>query len=325
MSLFRNKKTATVAFNLRPRRGPYGGGNQWAAQLSSYLRRCGYRVTYRLDESVDLVMGTHAGINGPLEFTHNEVITAKKRNPQLRCVQRINDNDARKGTGGMDAYLAEANAAADHTVFVSSWLRHHHASRWFDAARPHSVIINGADPSVFHPFGNKPWQTGETFRIVTHHWSDNPSKGFDVYAEIDQCIAADRMPGVELWIIGRWPPDIRWQAARTFGACAGMKLADLLRQCHAAVSASRYEPGAMHPVEALQCGLPLLYHAETGGTVELGEKFGVLLGRDPVSAIGRLQEQYSFLRARLLADGPAGDKMCLAYRQLIQTLLATRP
>jgi len=38
-----------------------------------------------------------------------------------------------------------------------------------------------------------------------------------------------------------------------------------------------------------------------------------------------LQGHYTALRARLLTDGPAGDKMCLTYRQLIQTLLATRP
>ena len=40
MGLFRKDYVATVAFNLRPRRGPYGGGNQWASQLSTYLRRC---------------------------------------------------------------------------------------------------------------------------------------------------------------------------------------------------------------------------------------------------------------------------------------------
>lgn len=315
----------TVAFNLRPRRGPYGGGNQWAAQLASYLRRSGYRAVHRLDQRVDLVMGTHTGFDGPLEFSYAEVLEAKRRNPRLRCIQRINDNDARKGTGGMDAQLAAANEAADHTVFVSGWLRDYHAERWFDAHQPHSVIINGADPAVYHPFGNRPWSRGEPFRLVTHHWSDNPAKGFDVYAEIDNLIASGRLPGVELWIVGRWPAEIRWQAARTFGPCAGHRLAALLRQCHAAVTASRHEPGAMHPVEALQCGLPLLYHPETGGTVELGKKFGVLLDRDPVDSVLALQEKYDTLRASLLREGPAGDRMCVAYRGLIQSLLATRP
>ena len=51
----------------------------------------------------------------------------------------------------MDLLLQEANRAADHTVFVSEWLRDYHASRWFDATKQHSVILNGADPSGLSP------------------------------------------------------------------------------------------------------------------------------------------------------------------------------
>lgn len=325
MSLLFSDPIATVAFNMRPRRGPFGGGNQWLSQVSAYLRRQGYRVVFSLDERVDIVMGTHAGLGGALAFSYDEVREAKRRNPRLRCIQRINDNDVRKGTAGMDAELAACNKAADHTVFVSEWLRDHHSARWFDVTRPQSVIINGADPAVFHPFGNRPWAPGSPLRMVTHHWSDNASKGFDVYEEIDGLIASGRLPGVELWIIGRWPVGLRWKAARTFGPCAGRELAGLLRQCHVAVTASRFEPGAMHPVESLQCGLPLLYHGDGGGTVELGKKFGVRLSGDIPSAVEELKESYVALRRCLLRDGPSGDGMCLKYRQLIQSLLAERP
>ena len=325
MSFFQVPKThATVAFNLRPRSGPFGGGNQWVAQLSDYLRRCGYKVVFSLNDRVDLVMGTHAGLNGALTFSYEEVASLKKSKPSLRCIQRINDNDIRKETGEMDALLARSNEAADHTVFVSEWLRDYHAVRWFDSKRPNSVIINGADPAVFHPFGNSPWAAGEPFRLVTHHWSDNPHKGFDIYEEIDRLIADGRLSGVELWIIGRWPAGIRWRAAKTFGPCAGHKLAGLLRQAHACVTASRFEPGAMHPVESLQCGLPLLYHEDGGGTVELGRQFGVLLGADIPAAVAKLQRNYTGIRDSVLQRGPSGDGMCLKYRLLIQTLLATR-
>lgn len=325
MSFFQVPKThATVAFNLRPRSGPFGGGNQWVTQLSGYLRRCGYKVVFSLNDRVDLVMGTHAGLNGSLTFSYEEVARLKKSKPSLRCIQRINDNDIRKETGEMDALLARSNAAADHTVFVSEWLRDYHAARWFDAKRPKSVIINGADPAVFHPFGNRAWSDGEPFRLVTHHWSDNPHKGFDIYEEIDRLIADGRLPGVELWIIGRWPAGIRWRAAKTFGPCAGHKLAGLLRQAHACVTASRFEPGAMHPVESLQCGLPLLYHEDGGGTVELGRQFGVPLGAGIPAAVETLKRNYTAIRDSVLQRGPSGDGMCLKYRLLIQTLLATR-
>lgn len=321
----RNRIPATVAINLRPRRGPYGGGNQWARQVSDALSHCGYTVTYRLDPGVGCVLGTHAGLSGGLSFSYEDVLAARSRNPRLRCIQRINDNNIRKGTEEMDQALAAANRAADHTVFVSAWLRDYHAAHWFDINRPHSVILNGADPAVFHPFGTSPWKPGEPLRIVTHHWSDNPAKGFAAYAALDRLIAEKTLRGVELWVIGRWPADIRWQAARTFPPCAGHRLAGLLRQCHVAITASRFEPGAMHPVEALQCGLPLLYHPDTGGTVELGEKFGVCFSGALPAAIEEIKARYAELRGRVLRDAPSGDLMSLSYRRLVQSLLCEQP
>lgn len=322
MAIFRRSHVATVAFNVRPQSGPYGGANQWAVQLASALRRCGYRVVHKLGPDVDLVMGTHLGLSGRLAFSWDAVAEAKLRNPRLRVIQRINDNDARKGTQGMNGVLSAANKSADHTVFVSAWLRDHHAERWFDAGRPHSVIEPGADPAVFHPMGNSPWKPGEPFRIVTHHWSDNPAKGFDVYAAIDKAIATASAANFELWIIGRWPAGLEWKAAKTFAPASGSQLAGLLRQCHAYVTASRHEPGAMHPVEGVQCGLPLLYHGETGGTVSLGERLGVLLGDDVVASLDQLRAAYPALRAKVLREPPSGDLMCLLYRRLIQSEIA---
>jgi len=318
----RKEPVATVAFNVRPRSGPYGGANQWATQLTAALRRAGYRIVHRLGPDVDLVMGTHLGLSGRLEFSWEAVAAAKRDNPRLRVIQRINDNDVRKGTNEMAAVLSAANATADHTVFVSAWLRDHHAAHWFDAKQPHSVIEPGADPAVFHPIGQRPWSPGQTMRIVTHHWSDNPAKGFDVYAAIDAAIADGRLPGCEFWMIGRWPQDLVWPAARTFPPASGPRLAALLRQCHVYVTASRHEPGAMHPVEGVQCGLPLLYHAETGGTVALGERCGVLLGADPVAAVAEMQSRYRELHRAVSEHPPSGDAMCTAYRRLIQREIA---
>ena len=322
MSLFGRKPVATVALNVRPRSGPYGGANQWAQQLTTFLRRSGYRVVHNLRPGVDLVMGTHLGLSGQLAFSWEEVARAKAADPGLRVIQRINDNDIRKGTREMSIALAAANKTADHTVFVSSWLRNHHADQWFDRSRPHSVIEPGADPSIFHPIGNRAWQPGQPFRFVTHHWSDNMAKGFDVYGAMDEVIADGRAGEFELWIIGRRPENMKWRAAKTFPATGGRELADLLRQCHAYVSASRFEPGAMHPVEGIQCGLPLLYHPDTGGTVALGERFGVPLGDDVARSMEIMREESGRLRPQVLDSPPSGDFMCLQYRRLIQREIA---
>ena len=91
----RRKPVATVAFNMAPRRGPYGGGSQWLRQLTAYLKSCGYAVQFHLDKRVDCVAGTHAGLSGALTFSYEDVLRMRAKNP-LVCFQRINDNDMRK-------------------------------------------------------------------------------------------------------------------------------------------------------------------------------------------------------------------------------------
>ena len=150
-------------------------------------------------------------------------------------------------------------------------------------------------------------------------------KGFKVYAEIDRAIANGDLPDTELWIIGNWPAELIWKAARTFPPCRGHALASLLRQSHACVTASLHEPGAMHPMESLQCGLPILYHRDSGGTVEIGEKFGVAFDDDFRPALLKLKENYSAIRKVVLSEGPSGDAMTLSYRRLIQSLIALQP
>ena len=61
---------------------------------------------------------------------------------------------------------------------------------------------------------------GAPLRLVTHHWSDNMSKGFELYSQIDEAIASGALSEAELWVIGRWPQKIRGKA-RTFPPCVG--------------------------------------------------------------------------------------------------------
>lgn len=317
------KSIATIAINLPPRKGSWGGANQWTSQLTSFLRYTGYDVRHDLKKPADAIVMTHTGLSAGTSFDADEVEACRAKNGRkVPCIHRINDNDIRKGTTEMDAFLSRSSRVADHTVFVSEWLRDHHAAKWFDKSRPHSVIEPGADPAVFHPLGNRPWNGTEPFRIVTHHWSDNWSKGFDIYRDIDDSIASGDLAGCELWIIGRWPSDLKWKKARTIGPASGPELAALLRQCHAYVTASRYEPGAMHPVEGLQCGLPLLYHPETGGSLTVGKRYGTLIEGSVADSVRAHQRDYAPLRAKLLAEPPSGDLMCLSYRRLIQRLIS---
>ena len=322
MAFFFSKPVATVAVNLKPRFGSWGGANQWTSQLVRFLKYNGWKVRFDLNGHADVIVMTHTGLSNATTFGWEEVERFKVRHPGVYCLHRINDNDIRKETAEMDTLLADSNRVADHTVFVSEWLRDHHAARWFDGSLSHSVITPGADPKFFHPIGNHLPKSGEPVRLVTHHWSDNWKKGFDVYRDIDELIA-DRLSGkYELWVIGRWPSDLKWRSARTLGQASGEKLSSLLRQCHGYVSASRFEPGAMHVAEGLQCGLPLLYHRDSGGTVEQGRRYGMELSGDIEKTLMEFHSALPSLRKKLLAAPPSGSRMAAEYFELIQRFSA---
>jgi glycosyltransferase involved in cell wall biosynthesis len=309
---------------MRPLRGPWGGSNAFVTQLSEHLTRRGYEVVFELADALDVIVLVDPRVDAHKPFGVPEVVAYRERHPEVRVLHRINECDQRKGTRFMDDLLRDANRIADYTVFISSWLRDYHADRWFDTRRPHRAIYNGADPRVFHPIGGAPYDGRGPLRLVTHHWSANPLKGFDVYREVDDLISKGELTDVELWVIGRWPPDLHWGSARTWPPMFGHDLARRLRACHGYLTASRWEPGGMHHVEGAQCGLPLIYHEDGGGIVEAGLKYGVGYRDDVRAAIATMRREYGVLRRRVLEQAPSGDRMCCDYADVIGFLASDR-
>jgi glycosyltransferase involved in cell wall biosynthesis len=314
----------TIAFNMHPTAGPWGGSSTFVLQLTAFLKWRGFEVTFQLKDEVDVIVLIDPRHDlQKKSFGMPEIFNHKDRYPDTKIIHRINECDQRKGTEFMDTLLADANKVANYTVFISAWLRDYHARQWFDPVQPHGVIYNGADPRLFHPIGNNPYAGEGPFRLVTHHWSDNPMKGFPVYQEVDELIYRSELPETELWIIGRWPDSIQWKSAKTFPATHGIDLADKLRSCHAYLTASLWEPCGMHHVEGAQCGLPLIYHEDGGGIVEAGLKYGIGYKENVKESVLTMQRDYAHYRDRLMKQMPSGDRMCLDYVEIIQRCLSS--
>jgi glycosyltransferase involved in cell wall biosynthesis len=319
--MFFSKFKPTLAISLVPTRSSWGGASPFVSQLAACMWRRGWRVIFDLKREPDVVLVIDPRRDHPAKrFGLEDLERFRERSPQVPILHRINECDQRKGTDDIDDLLRRTNALADHTIFISEWLRDYFAARWFDASLSHAVVYNGADPRVYHPVGNHLPGPGETVRIVTHHWSDNPLKGFDVYRQLDELIVEGKLPGIAFRVIGRWPADIRWRATETFGPMTGAPLAAKLRECHLYLTASRWEPCGMHHVEGAQCGLPLIYHEDGGGIVEAGERYGVGFRDDLIGAIRKATERIGDLRHRLLDRLPSGERMVLDYADTIQRL-----
>ena len=306
-----------IAISLKPKSSPWGGGNQVVEQLATYLRTKGHQVVFQLEPGVTSILLVDPRPHETTRFSVPEIAEFKRSYPQVRCVHRINECDRRKGTTDVDEILREANRVADFTVFISHWLKDYFVARWFDPVRPHQVIQNGADPRVFYPRWDSDYSDNGPFRLVTHHWSDNWNKGFKVYEQVDQMIAAGELAGFALMVIGRWPREIHWRAAVTHPPVRGKKLARLLRQNHAYLTASLWEPGGMHHIEGAQCGLPLIFHEDGGGIVEMARRYGLGFRDEVRPALLEVRRQYAALRQKVLALAPSGDDMCRQYEAVL--------
>jgi len=297
--------------------GPWGGGNQFAVQLAAYLRAHGHHVSHRLWPWTKCILLVAPRPFQNVTFDVDDIRRFKARHPSAKCVHRINQTNLGRGTTNVDDLFKRANEVADATVFISAWVRDYFGARWFSTDRPHAVIHNGADSSIFHAT-TAPWDpTHGPCRIVTHHWSDNWNKGFAVYQEVDRLIAEGELPGFELTVIGRWPEKIAWRAATTHPPVPPRALGDQLRRHHLYLTAAVAEAGGMHHIEGAQCGLPLVYHEEGGGVVELGRQYGVAFRDDVKGALLNARDRFTELREKVLRLAPSGSRMCREYEQIL--------
>jgi hypothetical protein len=266
-----------VSLGITLREGPWGGGNQFATSLASYLKAHGCEVSYDLsDPYLDIILLFDPRTSSQSASYKDDDILHYLReiNSQALVVHRVNECDERKGTTNVNQRLIEANKCADYTVFVSTWLQDLFLKQGM-ACQLYTVILNGSDTTVFNPNSYQRWNKVEPLRLVTHHWGANWLKGFDIYQRLDELLVQDEFRRrFEFTYIGNIPSDVHFLNTKYISPLSGVALASALRVNHVYLTASQYEPGGNHQNEGANCGLPLLYR-ESGCLPEYCVNFGI--------------------------------------------------
>ncbi len=315
-----------VAIGVRMHDGPWGGGNQFAATLSRYLRDRAIEVHYALDEpDLDVLVLTEPRRSSESSaFNDVDILRYLTHvNPRAVVVHRVNECDERKNTTMVNRRLEIANRCADVTVFISKWLMDLLTPGPGRCFRPR-VIQNGGDISLFRP-GGRAWNGRDPIQIVTHHWSDNWMKGFDIYRRFDELLGMEPFRGRFTYTyIGNLPRGFAFQHARALPAMHGTHLAETLAAHDAYLSASLNEPAGMHHIEAALCGLPVLYR-RSGALPEYCEGFGVQFDDTGFeAALLDLFTRYRFFKTRMPSYPHTGDRMCAGYLSLFEDMLEGR-
>lgn len=301
----------------KPECVPYGGGNQFVLFTIDYLKKQNIMVTFELEDKIDIYLIINPFVGPMRKYSIDDIyLHRNKINTKSKIFLRVNENDARKNTNHMDQKLLDAMNKSDSIIFISKWLQKYFINL---GLKKESYIINMAcDNKIFYPLQNKKFNT--KIKLVTHHNSENWLKGFDIYQQIDNWLHKDTKSRDKFEFI--YCGDIN---SRYINNCTThvhktniINVANLLRICDIYITATRNEPGGNHHVEAASCGLPILYHNDGGGVVEMCQNYGEGFNNFDEFKIKlmKIVDNYNYYKNKIDYELLSSNKCCKKYLNL---------
>ena len=317
-----------IALSLKPSRGPTGGGISFLNSLIFGLELKGHKVFFDLDsEEIDIILILDPRWNHSNSAFNSKAVLRyiNSINSNVIVVHRINECDERKNTHFMNKKLRQINYLADASVFIGKWLLDLKVTNEFSFHDLDIVIRNGADKSIYNNDRFKPWIGSGPLKLVTHHWSGNRMKGFDIYERLDSLLGQmEFRTKFTFTYIGNLPKNFVFKNSVHVQPLHGELLAMKIKEHHGYLTASINEPGGMHQCEGAACGLPLLYRG-SGALPEYCEGYGVLFDENNFETkLIELRDTYSNY-VNLMSSYPnTADVMVNNYLDFFEFLLDKR-
>ncbi len=287
---------------------PYGGGNQFMLALRKALERRGIAVVenqLRADIDVYLLNSIHFDVDRFLDFS---------RHRRLRAVHRIDGpiHLIRGFDREKDELCFDLNSQfASATVLQSTWTYQRIAEMQYQPVKP-VIIRNAVDPDIFHANGRVPFERGRKIRLIATSWSNNARKGGPVYKWLEQHLDWDRF---EFTFVGN--SSEQFERIRSMPAVPSEQLANILRQHDIYLAASQNDPCSNALVEALACGLPVLYRND-GGHPELVGHGGLPFNEqeEMISQLDVIASNYDMFQRLIVV--PTMDEVADKYLALLK-------
>lgn len=247
-----------IAVNKEPRQVG-GGGYHFIRALIESSNKINSKIVFNLlSKDIDAII--IIGMVGKNTFSIKDAIRYKEKH-HIPIVIRVNNLDTHAQKNIMSAYL-KYNKHVDAGVFVSQWALDYAKQKKLHFKNEY--VIRNCTTDCFYS-SRVQWNETDPLRIVTHHWSTNNYKGFEVYRQLGQLISSKELKKeFNLCYIGR--SQFNLPNFEKKPVLKGSKLVEKLAAQHVYISASKLEAGPYHILEALACGLPVIY-GESGGAI----------------------------------------------------------
>jgi len=275
----------------------YGGGNITTYYIQNYFQNKynNFRITYELQNPINLYLIIDPFKDNKFKkYSLEEVVHHRNTyNKHGKIVVRVNDCDITRPNlppgRSREKAIIKNNNEINFYIFNSQFIKNHYKK--IINVENSTVIYNGCDTSIFYPRGYiKPLK----FRVVTHHWSNNMNKGYQMYYDLWSYLK--RTDNYDFVFIGKNVPEMFKEVPIT-GPYVGLELSNAIRDCHIYITDSIFDSCPNHVIEAISCGLPVLYRKHEGGAKELCELFPKKIG-EPYSSLEELIEKLVIIRKK---------------------------
>jgi len=314
-----------ISFGSKIIEGPWGGGNLFLINLKEYLEANGHTIVFDLkDKDIDIILFTdpRKGRGSTSTFGEKEIKKyISKINKKTRVVQRINECDERKNTKGVNKLYLSSTEIADSVVFVSNWLQDIYLQLGLDENKS-TVIMSGSNELIFNSYGRTEKPVNKKFKLLTHHWSSNYLKGFELYSLIDQLLETNKWRNkIEFTYLGNVDKEFAFKNTKIIAPLSGFELANEIKEHDIYVTGSLNEPSGNHHIEAALCGLPVLY-INSGGVPEYAKNYGVEVTlKNFEERLEYLIEYYGQFEKKMKTYPYNSTAMCEKYEKLFNKVL----
>ena len=304
-----------VFINRKPVTGPWGGGNKTLSSLVMALQERKHKVVFELDEKVDIIFCMDPR---PQRYSYQDLLKHKMRYGS-KLIQRVGDVGSHSKPDLTE--LLKLNLKNnDMTIFTSLWAKNY--LNIIIEKEKHRIIEN-TPLGIFYNYRNKPKNINskKKLKIVTHHWSDNDKKGFDVYSVLGNLIHNKVIESFELTYIGRYSKKYSLQGIDFIAPVDKEKLSIMLPKYDIYLTGSLEEAGANHVLEAIAAGLPVLYRKGGGSINEYCKGYGYEYEDNIISIMDKIsliQQSYPIVKSRLLEYNLCMSDNMKKYVELIE-------
>lgn len=250
-------------------KAPAGGSYTFMRYFCDYLTRQGIEWTHDMDAEYEVLF-----VNS-WTIPYAAVLRRKTERQNLRVVHRIDGAAQEYGRrDGVDWLQRDVNRLADLTVYQSQYAFNATYERYRLTSMRGPVLRNPVDTAHFSPEGPRCDWPSDVTRVISVGWSPNPLKG-----NWRIPILARANPNVEFVVVGRHTEIDDLPNVRKIDFLEHEHLPQALRSADAYLSLIQNDACPNVIIEALGCGLPVMY-VSSGGVPELVRGAGVAFEND---------------------------------------------